>query len=950
MGRVAELADAAAMTAEAQRPAVPPAPWSMPPLGRLVAFAVAYVLAAGFAQLLALSPDTGISIWPPSGLFLATLLASRAVAWPWWMAAALLAELAANLLWFGNALPVALLIFAGNALEAMTGAVLVGRVCGRPVRLDSLREVLALVFLGAGLAPMASATVGAATLAGFGVQSFVSAWPLFWIGDATGVLVFAPVCLALFESWRERGRLSPARVGEAAILALIFLGVAVLSLSGSLPFAYIIMPALLWAAVRFEIKGAAVALLLLAVLTALFTVAGTSQFAGDAAAQPHRQVMLQLFLAISALAALVVAALARQNQLAVETLRAANQDLEARVEERTASLRDSERRFAAVLEALPIGVALADRTGRTLIGNEVYQRYVPAIVPSADPARQPVWEGYHEDGRRLDPADFPAARALRGERVWPGLELLFHGDAARGPVWTRVAALPSRDANGVIAGATVVISEIDKKKRALDALRESEERMRLVQEAAGVGTWDWNIASGEIRWSEQNYRLHGLDPTKGPPAYDHWHLAVHPEDRDQANAAVLGAVARREDFDTEYRVALPDGSVRWLVGRGRLLCDAAGRPERMMGINLDITARRQAEEQQTLLAREVDHRAKNALAVVQSLVRLTRAERPAEFARALEGRIAALARAHTLLANERWTGGGLRPLLEDELAAYLPTGQVALTGPPVTLKVDAVQPLSLCLHELATNAAKYGALSIPGGRVDIGWGLEGDALVLTWAESGGPRIAAPPQRTGFGSRLLDAAARGQLGGDATLLWRSAGLVCRLRIAGDRLQGGTSADRPAPKVPAAPAPASAAIPPGLRVLVAEDEPLLAMDLKRELGALGLQVVAMAETMTELQHQVEGAAGRVDLAMLDVNLAGQASFPVADALLAQGVPVLFVTGYGDLPGGPWTGHRRVGLLRKPITPADLAQAIASLVGAERAAPEAATEPARLLQPGA
>ena len=906
------------------------------PASRVALFAGAYLLAAGFARLLALAPDTAISIWPPSGLFLATLLSSPHRRWPAWIGTALVADLAANLLWFQNPLSLALPIFAGNALEAITGALLIGRFCARPVRLENLREVLALVFLGAGVAPMVSATVGGAALAWHGVQSFPSAWPLFWIGDATGVLVFAPVCLVLFESWRDMARLSTARLVEAAILALIFLGVAVLSLSGSLPFAYIIMPALLWAAVRFEIKGAAVALLLLAVLTGLFTIAGTSQFAGDAVSQTHRQVMLQLFLAVSALAALVVAALSRQNQKAVAFLQAANLDLEARIDERTARLRQSERRFGVVLEALPIGVALSDRSGKTLVANQVFARYVGDQVPSADRERAPLWEGYDEAGRRIEPRDFPAARALRGERVWPGVELLFHGDLERGPVWTRVAALPSRDETGAVVSCAVVIDDIDQEKRAVDALRESETRMRLVQEAAGVGTWDWNIVRGEIRWSDQNFRLHGRDPAAGPPSYDDWRLALHPEDRDRANAAVLGAVARREDFDTEYRIQLPDGTVRWLVGRGRLLCDAAGRPERMMGINLDITARKQAEEQQALLAREVDHRAKNALAVVQSLVRLTRADRPEEFARALEGRIAALARAHTLLAAERWRGGGLRALLEEELAPYLPTGQVVLHGPAVTLKVDAVQPLSLCLHELATNAAKYGAFSTPGGRVEIAWGLEGEALRLVWSETGGPRLANPPSRTGFGSRLLDATARGQLGGEVGLEWRPTGLVCRLKIAADRLQevaaaatGSVGAPLPAPAAP------GTAVPSGLRVLVAEDEPLLAMDLARELQALGLAVVAMADGIPALQRRLEDAGDGLDLAVLDVNLAGQASFPIADALLARGVPVLFVTGYGDLPGGRWTGDRRVGLLRKPVTRGELAQAIATLLHDETAA---------------
>jgi two-component sensor histidine kinase len=404
---------------------------------------------------------------------------------------------------------------------------------------------------------------------------------------------------------------------------------------------------------------------------------------------------------------------------------------------------------------------------------------------------------------------------------------------------------------------------------------------------------------------------------------------VHPDDRDAAYAAIDAAVARREHFDTQYRVALSDGRVRWLVSRGRLICDAAGRPERMLGISLDITARKEAEEQQVLLAREVDHRAKNALAVVQSLVRLTRSERPAEFAKAIEGRIAALARAHTLLAHGRWTGGALHPLLEDELAAYLSTGRVALSGPPVMLKVDAVQPLSLCLHELATNAAKYGALSVPGGRVDVSWGLQGGSLVLTWAETGGPRIAAPPRGAGFGSRLLDAAVRGQLGGEADLEWRETGLVCRVRIAGDRLHAVAAGGNPEPVPASTPAPSSLAVPTGLRALVAEDEPLLALDLARELGALGLEVVVMMDSVQDLQRTVEGPDLRLDLAVLDINLSGQPSFPVADLLVARGVPVLFVTGYGDLPGGHLAGHRRVRLLRKPVAAADLAQAIVALL---------------------
>src|SRR5262245_36875368 len=202
-------------------------------------FFAAYVAGAGFAQLLAIVPGTGISIWPPSGLFIATLAIASRSSWPWWLLAGCLAELLANALWFHSPLPAALLIYAGNALEAMLGAWLVNRACGRPVRLETLREVLAFIVLGAGVAPIASATVGSATLAWFGIlsQTFVSAWPLFWIGDATGVLIVAPLAVVVIQNWRSKARLSSARWMEAGALGLIFLGIAALSLSGYLPFA-----------------------------------------------------------------------------------------------------------------------------------------------------------------------------------------------------------------------------------------------------------------------------------------------------------------------------------------------------------------------------------------------------------------------------------------------------------------------------------------------------------------------------------------------------------------------------------------------------------------------------------------------------------------------------------------------------------------------------------------
>jgi len=181
----------------------------------------------------------------------------------------------------------------------------------------------------------------------------------------------------------------------------------------------------------------------------------------------------------------------------------------------------------------------------------------------------------------------------------------------------------------------------------------------------------------------------------------------------------------------------------------------------------------------------VDHRAKNALAVAQAALRLTRAPDLPSYIRAVEGRVGALARAHTLLAQDRWSGADLRALLEGELAPFRGGGQrVELEGPRVALPASAAQPLAMAAHELATNAVKHGALSVPEGRVSVRWSLSGGAanvLRLRWTEAGGPPVRRPPAHRGFGSRMLDATVRGQLGGTVSLAWETEGLVCEMEV-------------------------------------------------------------------------------------------------------------------------------------------------------------------------
>ena len=326
------------------------------------------------------------------------------------------------------------------------------------------------------------------------------------------------------------------------------------------------------------------------------------------------------------------------------------------------------------------------------------------------------------------------------------------------------------------------------------ALSASEARFRAAVEGAPFPMM-LHVEDGEVLalsrvWTE----ITGYAPAS-IPTYGAWarrafgaaaeaRIAEHAEEfAGVAPAAPAEAVVRTATGDRrlwEFHDvpvgALPDGR--------RLRLTAA----------IDITGRRQAEERQALLMREVDHRAKNALAVVQAALRLTPRDDARSFAEAVEARVGALARAQVLLAEANWRGADLRSLAEGAMAAFLASASLApdapraeLQGSPVRLAATAAQPMSLVLHELSTNAVKYGALSVRGGVVRLSWRRDEEAglLRLRWEERGGPAIAARPGRRGFGSRVIETTVRNQLGGQLEQDWTPAGLVCTMALPLDR---------------------------------------------------------------------------------------------------------------------------------------------------------------------
>ena len=447
-----------------------------------------------------------------------------------------------------------------------------------------------------------------------------------------------------------------------------------------------------------------------------------------------------------------------------------------------AALRAGEAEFRAAFEQAPVAMSQSDpATGRLLRVNNSYCELVGR--PAAELVGRSFAEITHPDDRDRERGTW--LRMVRGEV--PGYESEKRFVRPDGAIrWARVTATVVRGPDGGVLRTMVAAQDVTARKAAEEALRESEERLRAVVDATPECVKVVGPDGALLQMNPAGLRALGAAPEQvaGRPVLD----LVAPEFREEwatNHARVCGGEALVWEFD----IVTLRGQRRSMETHAVPLRLPGGGPLAHLGVTRDVTERKAAAERQALLMREVDHRAKNALAVVQAALRLTRAPDLPCYVRAIEGRVGALARAQTLLADDRWAGADLRTLLRGELATFLATGDAGgpraeLEGPVVALPPGAAQPLAMALHELATNALKYGALSARTGRVVVSWRLDGGpsgALRLRWAEAGGPPVAEPPVRRGFGSRVLDGTVRGQLGGTVALAWEPSGLVCEIKV-------------------------------------------------------------------------------------------------------------------------------------------------------------------------
>lgn len=472
----------------------------------------------------------------------------------------------------------------------------------------------------------------------------------------------------------------------------------------------------------------------------------------------------------------------------------------------------------------------------------------------------------------------------------------------------------------VFAGGLALLRRLEAQQR--DIWRGSI-RLETVLEASSLCAWQWTPKTDTSHFLGRWFELLGHDPESlGPQA---WRDLLHPEEKDHVirnlERHLRGETA---EFREEHRLRHKAGHWVWVLDCGRVVeRDAKGKPELMIGIHLDISERRESEERMKTVSLEVDHRSKNLLAVVQALVSITNADDVAGFKTSLRGRVGALGRAHDLLSQSRWTGTDLQTVAQEELGYYIADkgDQITVDGPKVVFGASAIQALSMILHELATNAAKHGALADPEGRLQLTWTIPDDGLFeIHWDETVNLEGRHSDPVAGFGTRLMTMLVKQQLGGELEVATTDTGLRCRIRLPRDLLV--CPGDRPAPPRPRATERRHRPDGTGARVLLVEDEALIAADAMERLEEAGFIVAATASSL----HEAELAAttADIDAAVLDVNLRGEQSFPVADILNTRGLPFVFVTGYQAAGLFP-DRFKEAQVVRKPAPPGSLEQAL-------------------------
>jgi PAS domain S-box-containing protein len=430
--------------------------------------------------------------------------------------------------------------------------------------------------------------------------------------------------------------------------------------------------------------------------------------------------------------------------------------------------------FRELVDALPAAVYTTDATGKITYFHEAAAALWGCRPELGKSEWCGSWRIFLPDGRPLPHDQCPMAIALKEGRPVRGIDAI-----AERPDGTRVPFLPYptpiRDATGKLIGAVNMLVDMTEWKRAerdvqhFAAIVESSDDAIISKDINGVIT-TWNKGAQLIFGYLAEEVIGKSIKILIPPELQHEEETIIGRIRAGERIEHYETVRQRK-YGGQVDISLTVSPIKNAQG---LIIGASK-------IARDITERKRAETQIAMLAREAEHRVKNVLATVQATIHLTQADTPELLKHAIEGRIQALANVHALFVKSRWTGAELRSLVMQEILPYAERSdkRVKVDGPPLFLETNTAQTIAVAVHELTTNAAKYGALSVPNGRVEIAWTHAADEpFVLRWTEFNGPPVK-PPTRKGFGTRVMEAMVQSQLSGKIRFDWRSTGLVCEI---------------------------------------------------------------------------------------------------------------------------------------------------------------------------
>ena len=578
-----------------------------------------------------------------------------------------------------------------------------------------------------------------------------------------------------------------------------------------------------------------------------------------------------------------------------------------------------------ILEALPVAVYITDAEGRITFYNQAAADLWGHRPKLGTDFWCGSWRLYWPDGAPMAHHECPMATAIKEGRPIRDIEaVLERPDGARVPF--SPYPTPLKDESGRVIGAiNLLIDATDLKQAEIESARLAA--IVVSSDDAIVGkTLDGCVTS----WNAGATRIFGYEPKE---MIGQSIIKIIPPELRQEEDEILAKLKRGEHIAHYETVRLAKDGRRLNISLSvSPVLDKTGRIIGASKIARDVTEKKRVEAIQRVLIEELNHRVKNTLAMTQAIASqsLRHARSASDFVESFTGRVQALAKAHSLLTDRKLEGAELTELVREQVTLGVADERVICSGPMVILGAQPAIHLALVLHELATNARKYGGLSVPQGRLSVKWEVHSSGsrtLLLDWTESGGPQVSAP-LTAGFGTTLIERTLQTH-SGEATVRYGVTGVTCKLRL--------PLGETARPEVEAALAALSISahaqvrgqtdgrIFEGRRILIVEDEPLLAMELETNLNALGCKTLRSAATLNAAKAAI-GDSG-CDAALVDVNLGGRQADELAVALTRKNIPFAFVTGYGreGLPAG----FKEVAILSKPFAKEELLVVLAQLL---------------------